>query len=124
MTSILPWPNTTAESAPYGHIEDVLTSVLHGSGFNGTWHVSKQVNGLYRASIGYSCMSEHGCYDGVITVNVTFDDTWNVKRVTFSCDSSTRRKYLYDRYYFDDSVEDVFETIRQDYTTVSEVPAN
>ena len=55
---------------------------------------------------------------------MTFDNTWDVKRVTFSCDSGTRRKYLYDRYYFYDCVEYAFEAIRQDYTTVSKVPAD
>jgi hypothetical protein len=90
--------------------QDRLISLLHGSGFDGHWKWLKGIkDGVFGPgevwTIDYHHMDDNnGYYDGWTRVNVQFGlpaETFNVVKVTFTTDSTTRRKYLWDSYIED-----------------------
>jgi len=90
-------------------VADTLTTVLHGSGFDGKWQVEMgsprgRATRLY-ATIGYHSMDEWGGYDGWFDVVLTMNAvTGDLLRVHFVASDYHRAKYITGvRDYFDDS---------------------
>ena len=96
-------------------LENLLTKELHGSGFDGSWKVTTLTKGNFLAQIDYHNMNEHGYYDGWHTINVFLDNKLEIQRITYSADPNTRRKYLWDKSYFEDSIHYALEKVKKQF---------
>ena len=84
-------------------LQEHLQKNLHGSGWDCTWFVTKQKNGLIKCYMDYHVMDEHGFYDGFIGVAAKVSNELEIMSLTFSADSTRRRKFIIGQedYYFD-----------------------
>ena len=97
----------------------LLNKELSGSGWDGNWSVDPLKNG-FLCKIEYHNMNDGGFYDGWHTVNVYLDLDLEVKRITFTADKNTRKKYLWSKEYFEDCVFEAVKAVKNSLETLLE----
>lgn len=92
------------------YMEKMLNEHLSGSGWDGSWSVDTLGNGKHKATIDYHAMNDAGYYDGYIGVNVKYEpnpDALADFDLSFTASSALRKKHLWDRSYFADTIAGV-----------------
>jgi hypothetical protein len=101
-------------------IQKCLMEQLHGSGWDTDWVVGLFGKG-FKCEIDYHHMNDHGYYDGYSKINVYINYSFDIERITFTTTDRLRRKYLWDRDYFETEIHQAMGRVKFNVLNLLEV---